>query len=92
MAEAIRIKLKEIRRKGRDYFLASWQEGELVLEPHCFCGQELEEDYVCPVCERSCNITCFVCKDPQALAVVEKFIFGHPQFRDFEAYLLDTSE
>lgn len=92
MARIVRIKLEEIKRNGKDYFLASWREEELVLEPHCFCGQELGEDYFCPVCNKSCTISCFVCVDPQTLAVVEKFIFGHPQFKNFEAYLLDTSK
>jgi hypothetical protein len=81
---------EEIRSAQRDYFVASWEENELVMEPHCLCGNDLEEDYYCKKCNRKCDITFIACKDPQALSVVEKLLQGNPSFKKFEATLLDN--
>lgn len=88
MSTIVWISRDEIQNRVKDYYLASWIEDELVLQPYCHCGQDVGEDYFCPRCGRTCTISCFVCVDQQALAVVEKFVFGHPQFRHYEAFLL----
>jgi hypothetical protein len=78
-----------LKSRGIDYLLASIEDGQLVLEPMCSCGTVLEEDYHCPECDRDCKCRFVACIDPQALAIVEKLISGNPNFRNFEASLID---
>jgi hypothetical protein len=77
-----------LRARREDYYLASWQHGELMLEPHCACGTVLEEDFLCRQCVRECDCTWILCEDAQTLSVVEKFIHGNPSFRHYRAALI----
>lgn len=83
------IKREDLQKKQKDYFLARWENEELIMEPFCYCGSPLEEDYFCEKCKRQCTCTFVACKDPETLSVVRKFIHGNPRFREFEASLLD---
>lgn len=83
------VTLKELASRGLDYLLARWENNELVLEPACSCGNELEEDFFCNKCGRECNCTIIACSDPQALAVAEKLVAGNPNFKNYKAVLLD---
>lgn len=85
------VTLATLKANQRDYFLARWEEDQLILEPHCFCGNSLDEDYFCGECQRECSCDFIVCEDAQTLSVVEKLINGNPGFRDAEASLLDPS-
>ena len=83
------ISLDILKSKGIDYLLASIEDGQLVLEPTCSCGTPLEEDYHCPECDRDCKCKFVACTSPQALAIVDKLISGNPNFRNFDAALID---
>jgi hypothetical protein len=80
-----RQKLKDLQQ---DYFLASWEDGELIMEPFCSCGSSLGEDNFCQKCNRECKCDFIACSDPQALSVAEKLIAGNPNFKDFNTSLL----
>ena len=79
-----------LKSREIDYLVAYWENGGLVMEPHCHCGAPLEEDYHCKECSRECECKFIACRDPQALAVVEKLLAGNPNFRAYEASLLDS--
>ncbi len=85
------ITFEDLKKRGEDYYLASWEDNQLVLEPYCACGQVLDEDFFCSHCNRSCSIGVVVCRDFKVVGIVEKFIHGHPQFRNFKAFLLRSS-
>ncbi|MFP5212070.1 MAG: hypothetical protein ACLGPL_01690 [Acidobacteriota bacterium] len=74
---------------AQDFLLASWEDGELVMEPYCHCGNQLGEDYFCTACNRECDCTFIAATSPQALAVAEKLISGNPNFKTYNASLLD---
>ncbi len=78
------ITLDELKGRKRDYFLARGVNGELAMEPFCYCGSVLEEDYYCKECDHKCMCTFIVCSDPQALAMVESLVQGSSDFRKFE--------
>ena len=82
------VSLETLKAHEKDYLLAYWENGGLVMEPHCFCGAALEEDYFCGKCSRKCKCKFIACQDPQALTVVQKLLCGNPNFRDYEASLL----
>lgn len=77
-----------LKSRGIDYLLAFMEDGQLVMEPRCSCGNILEEDYRCPECDRVCKCQFVACTGPEALAIVEKLIAGNPNFRNFEASLI----
>ena len=79
----------ELTKLERDYFLARWENDELVMEPHCFRGHALDDEYQCNDCGRRCRCTFIACQDPEALAKVEGLLRGNPDFRQFEASPLD---
>jgi hypothetical protein len=83
------ITLDELRNLERDYFLARWENEELVMEPHCCQGHALEDQYQCNECDRKCMCTFIVCQDSEALAKVESLLRGNPDFRKFEVASLD---
>ncbi len=78
-----------LKSRKQDYLLAQWQNGELVLEPFCFCGNALDEDYSCNSCGHECDCTFVACKDPEALSIVERLIQSNPNFKNYNASLLD---
>lgn len=83
------ITLQTLKSSQQDYLLARWENDQLVMEPYCYCGTTLDEDYFCKACNRECNCTFIACNDPQALSIVEKLINGNPSFRNSEASLLN---
>lgn len=82
------IKIEDLKANNQDYLLVRWEEGQLVMEPACACGNFLDDDYNCKVCGRQCDCTFMACQDPQALSVAEKLIQGNPTFRNFKASLI----
>ncbi len=77
-----------LKAAKQDYLLARYEEDELVMEPTCFCGKALEEDYFCKECNRECDCTFIACEDAQALSLVEKLVHGNPTFKNFKVSLL----
>ncbi len=81
-----RTKLRDLRR---DYFLARSGEGaELVMEPYCWCGNALEQDYFCTECDHKCRVTMIACADPRALSIAQALVRTNADFRAFEAATL----
>jgi hypothetical protein len=83
------VTLETLKTNQQDYLLAYWENGELVMEPFCHCGNALEEDFLCKQCARECDCTFIACKGADALAVVEKLLHSNPNFRNYQASLLD---
>ncbi|MFZ2448447.1 MAG: hypothetical protein WAW37_18970 [Syntrophobacteraceae bacterium] len=83
------ITLDTLKSRGVDYLLASMEDGQLVLEPFCSCGNALDENYHCPQCQKVCECKFVACSGVQSMALVEKLLAGNPRFRGFEASLLD---
>ena len=83
------ISIDALKNSGQDYYLAKWENNQLVVEPFCRCGSSLDVDFYCGECKRECECTFFACNDPQALSVVEKLISGSPDFRNCKASLLE---
>lgn len=83
------IRVDDLKSKRVDYYRAHRENGELVMEPTCACGNALEEDYYCHVCRRECDCTFIACEDVEILLTVEKLIRGNPNFRNFQAQILD---
>ena len=78
----------ELKNLKRDYFVAHSENGELMMEPHCYCGSALENEYYCKGCNHQCNCTFIACDDPEALAMVERLLRGNPDFQKFEVATL----
>jgi hypothetical protein len=78
----------ELKERKRDYFLARSQDDELVMEPFCYCGKTLEQEYFCTDCNHKCHVTLIVCDDPGALALAQKLLAGSPDFHKFEVETL----
>ncbi len=83
---------EDMKQNETSYFLASWEDNQLVLEPYCFCGEMLEENFFCPRCRENRAIDVILCREFKIVGIVEKFIHGNPQFKDFRAYLLKASQ
>lgn len=84
------VTFETLKTNQQDYLLAYREAGELVMEPYCHCGNALEEDFHCNRCARSCDCTFIACRGPDALSVVEKLIHSNPNFRNYQAALLDA--
>jgi hypothetical protein len=82
------IALRDLEHRKRDYFLARSQGEELLMEPFCYCGKTLEQDYFCAACNHKCHLTLIVCDDPGALALARK-LASSPDFHKFEVEALD---
>ena len=83
------VTLDDLKNRKQDYFLARWENEELIMEPFCYCGNELDENYYCEKCQHQCSCTFVACKNLGTLSVVRKFIHGNPRFKGFEASLLE---
>ncbi|MEM5788572.1 MAG: hypothetical protein AAGU11_14765 [Syntrophobacteraceae bacterium] len=81
--------LQFLKANGIDYLLASIEDGQLILEPFCSCGNLLDEKYHCPECNKVCECRMVACTSAQSLAIVERLVAGNPNFRGFDATLLD---
>ncbi|MDY6908804.1 MAG: hypothetical protein SWC40_02455 [Thermodesulfobacteriota bacterium] len=80
--------LEALKAARTDYLRARWENEELIMEPHCACGEDLDEDHYCGSCQRTCNCRFVLCEDARSLEVMQKFIHGNPDFRDFRADVL----
>jgi hypothetical protein len=72
---------------GLDTYYAYLEDGELVLEPYCSCGNPLDEMYYCDVCRQHRHPVDVLCEDASALKMVEKYIRTSAKFRSFKAML-----
>ena len=68
-------------------YYAYLEDGALVLEPQCSCGNPLDESYFCDKCDKRCQCTDILCEDQATLTIVEKYIHTSPKFRNFKAML-----
>ncbi len=68
-------------------YYASLEDGQLVMEPYCSCGNLLDEYYLCDKCKRHCRCTDILCEDQATLNLVEKYIRTSPRLRNFNATL-----
>jgi len=66
-------------------YYACLEDGQLVMEPYCSCGNPLDETYLCDKCDKSCQCTDILCEDQATLNLVEKYIRTSPKFRNFKA-------
>jgi hypothetical protein len=73
--------------EATDYFVASLDQGELIMEPYCRCGEALEEDYFCSTCKRQCQCVEVRCASQETLEFVQDFLKGNERFRNFRAVL-----
>lgn len=78
-----------LKVQHKDYFVAEWVEEQLSMTPYCFCGRQVNEDYFCDACGRQCTCQVILCRGPQTLRVVEMFLHGNPDFKNFEAFPYD---
>ena len=88
----MKVNLTDLNSRQQDYYVARWEDNQLVIEPFCYCGNSLDEDYFCKKCDRKCDCTFIACTDPQSLSVVEKLIHGNPSFRDCKVAMLDKEK
>ena len=72
---------------GLAAYYARLEDGQLVMEPYCSCGNPLDEDYHCDQCDQRCRCTDIMCEDQATLNLVEKYIHTSPKFRNFNAML-----
>jgi hypothetical protein len=71
----------------KDYYAATMENGDLVMTPHCACGNALNDDYFCETCNRRCQCHQVVCDNSATLALVQKYIRTSPQFTAYTATL-----
>ncbi len=74
----------ELRARKRDYFVARVEDGELLMEPFCYCGNPLDDQYYCKPCEHQCSCTFVACADPGATAMMETLVRSRVDFGKFE--------
>ncbi len=72
---------------GLDTYYAYLEDGELVLEPYCSCGNPLDDMYYCDVCQRHRHPTDVLCEDESTLKMVERYIRTSSKFSRFKAML-----
>lgn len=72
---------------GQDHYQAFLEEGELVIQPFCACGNPLNEDYFCEKCNRHCRCYLIICQDVSTLERVRLYIRRAPQFALYRAQL-----
>lgn len=78
---------KDRSTAGMDTYYAYLEDGELVLEPYCSCGNQLDETYFCDACKRHCRPTDILCEDEGTLKMVDQYIRTSSKFRKFKAML-----
>lgn len=75
---------------SRDFYEATLENGSLVMEPHCACGNALNDDYFCDKCNKKCHCRHIVCDNEVTLNLVEKYIRKSSQFSAFTVKLVDS--
>ena len=78
---------KDKNSTGLGTFYAHLEDGQLVMEPYCSCGNQLDENYNCDSCGKHSQCTDILCADQATLNLVEKYIRSSPKFRNFNALL-----
>ncbi|MGD2269400.1 MAG: hypothetical protein PVI06_03295 [Desulfobacterales bacterium] len=73
----------------KDYYTAALLNGELVMTPHCACGNFLNEDYFCEKCNRHCHCYQIVCEDTATLELVQRYIRESSKFAVYTAVLAE---
>ena len=68
-------------------FYARLEDGQLVMEPYCSCGNQLDEGYNCDKCNKRCQVPDILCEDQATLHLVEKYARTSPKFRNFNVML-----
>jgi hypothetical protein len=68
-------------------YYAHLEDGQLVMEPYCSCGNALDEGYNCEKCKKHCQCSDILCEDQATLNLVEKYMRTSPKFRHFNAML-----
>ena len=61
----------------------------LVLEPHCACGNPLNDDYFCNKCNKQCRCRYIACDDEITLEPAKKYVMQSPKFSAFTVMLAD---
>ena len=79
--------LKDAESAGFAAYYAYLEDGQLVMEPYCSCGNPLDENYHCDKCGKQCRCTDILCEDQATLNLVEKYIRTSPKLRNFNAML-----
>ena len=72
-----------------DHYAATLENGLLVMEPRCACGNPLNEDYLCDKCNKKCRCHQIVCDNETTLKRVKTYIRKSPQFSGFTVKLID---
>ena len=70
-----------------DYYEAALENGALVMQPYCACGNALDEDYICEKCHRKCHCNQIICNDEATLELVKSYIRKSSQFSAFKVKL-----
>jgi hypothetical protein len=70
-----------------DYYKTTMENGSPVMEPHCGCGNPLNDDYFCEKCNRKCHCRLIVCDNETTLERVKDYIRKSSQFSGFEVKL-----
>jgi hypothetical protein len=78
---------KDSSTTGISAYYAHLEDGELVLEPYCGCGNQLDETYFCDGCKRHSHPNDILCEDEAALTMVDRYIRTSVKFRKFRAML-----
>ena len=78
---------KDTDSTGLAAFYAYMEDGQLVMEPYCSCGNPLDENYHCDKCDKHCRCTDILCEDQATLNLVEKYIRTSPKLRNYNAML-----
>jgi len=71
----------------KDYYKAALEHGDLIMTPHCACGDVLDEDYFCEKCKRRCHCYQIVCDNTVTLELVQKYIRASSKFAVYTAIL-----
>lgn len=79
----------ENRAPGKDHYKANLENGELVMSPHCACGNVLNEDYYCERCNRRCHCYQIQCDTAATLELVQKYIRESSKFAVYTAVLAE---
>jgi len=77
----------EDKGRSKDYFYATLEGTELILEPYCACGNPLEEEYFCEKCQKQCLCAEIRCENKATLDYVNQFVQSNKHFRNFNAVL-----
>lgn len=79
--------MKKTEVPNKDFFYATLEGAELIMKPHCACGNPLLEDYYCEKCQEQCRCTEIRCKDKKVLDYVNGMLTSNKRFHNFTAVL-----